>query len=136
MRAILAASMMLAMSAMPAMASGDAGCRIDDGNLTLAARGVVGGGDVVSISQFHGELEVRAKGAPKALHKVTLEDKDLAHGWVGFDSINLHLRLKRDGVVAELVIETRHSGKENYRGSYKMYVGNLTLRGSARCSAG
>ena len=134
MRAVGAISAMLAMSAMPAMASGDVACRISDQNLTLLAGGAVGRDLVVSgVSNFQGELEVRAKDVPHALRKVKLKDEDVAHLWLSSDSINLHLKFG-----AELVIETRHSGGKHsgdYSGSYTLHVGGtMTVRGRATCT--
>lgn len=143
----------IALSARPASATESVECSFDDKSAKVviqAAVGSAGGG----VANFGGEVEIKLKGVPDDLRKVTLERDHLTQVW--FDGPELRLRTYRERAddrphgYVEIAIVTRRKGKSEespYVGAYDLTVHHMTkdeggegktakARGKVECSAG
>lgn len=141
-----AGALLLALSALPAAASGGFDCQASDGKVKLAIAGAVSHGMGGRPFNVEGTVEVLKAKVAEDFRKVAFTGGDLAQNWLDGRELRLLFYREREGDKphgsVEVTIRTKAEDEIDFAGTYMVEVyeadagsdAKVTLKGKVLCS--
>jgi hypothetical protein len=137
---------------LPAHATGNFLCEIDDPSLKFTAESAFSHGLGEAFLGFKANLEVRLEDAPKDWASLDIDSAGLVHHWFAGGDLNLHIYREREGNAphgyVELIVTTEQNARDDdetaFDGTYELTVYEAaepenktwTAKGKVSCSVG